>query len=63
MGRKQAFTKSELLDQTKQLLLQHGYEGFQLKLLSQNLVGARSYIKWAGYIEAVRQPTIGHPVA
>ncbi|OKP80095.1 TetR family transcriptional regulator [Paenibacillus helianthi] len=44
MGRKQAFTKSELLDQTKQLLLQHGYEGFQLKLLSQNLVGARSTI-------------------
>lgn len=44
MGRKQAFTKSELLDQTKQVLLEHGYEGFQLKLLSGNLVGARSTI-------------------
>lgn len=44
MGRKQAFTKSELLDKTKQVLLKHGYEGFQLKLLSGNLVGARSTI-------------------
>jgi AcrR family transcriptional regulator len=44
MGRKQVFTRSELLDQTKKVLLEHGYEGFQLKLLSQNLVGARSTI-------------------
>ncbi|MGG4127176.1 MULTISPECIES: TetR/AcrR family transcriptional regulator [Paenibacillus] len=44
MGRKQAFTKSELLDQTKKVLLEYGYEGFQLKLLSKNLVGARSTI-------------------
>ncbi|MGO4498228.1 TetR/AcrR family transcriptional regulator [Paenibacillus sp. 2RAB27] len=44
MGRKQAFTKSELLDQTKRVLLEHGYEGFQLKLLSRSLVGARSTI-------------------
>ncbi|KWX71965.1 TetR/AcrR family transcriptional regulator [Paenibacillus jilunlii] len=44
MGRKQAFTKSELLDQTKKVLIEHGYEGFHLKLLSGNLVGARSTI-------------------
>ena len=44
MGRKQAFTKSELLDQTKKVLLENGYEGFQLKLLSKSLVGARSTI-------------------
>jgi len=44
MGRKQAFTKSELLDQTKRVLLEHGYDGFQLKLLSKSLVGARSTI-------------------
>ncbi|WP_379138708.1 TetR/AcrR family transcriptional regulator [Paenibacillus sp. sgz500958] len=44
MGRKQAFTKSELLDQTKRVLLEYGYEGFQLKLLSKSLVGARSTI-------------------
>ncbi len=44
MGRKQAFTKSELLDHTKKVLLEHGYDGFQLKLLSKNLVGARSTI-------------------
>ncbi|WEK54382.1 MAG: TetR/AcrR family transcriptional regulator [Candidatus Cohnella colombiensis] len=44
MGRKQAFTKSELLDQTKKVLLEHGYEGFQLKLLSRGLAGARSTI-------------------
>lgn len=44
MGRKQTFTKSELLDQTQRVLLEHGYEGFQLKLLSAKLVGARSTI-------------------
>ncbi|GFN32960.1 TetR/AcrR family transcriptional regulator [Paenibacillus xylaniclasticus] len=44
MGRKQAFTRSELLEQTKKLLLETGYEGFQLKLLSKHLVGARSTI-------------------
>ncbi|MFP4975190.1 TetR/AcrR family transcriptional regulator [Paenibacillus sp. CN-4] len=44
MGRKQVFTKSELLDQTKRVLLEYGYEGFQLKLLSKSLVGARSTI-------------------
>lgn len=44
MGRKQAYTESELLDQTKRVLLEHGYEGFQLKLLSKSLVGARSTI-------------------
>lgn len=44
MGRKQAFTRSELLDHTKSVLLEYGYEGFQLKLLSKNLVGARSTI-------------------
>lgn len=44
MGRKQAFTKSELLDHTKRALLEYGYDGFHLKLLSKNLVGARSTI-------------------
>jgi len=44
MGRKQLYTRSELLDQAKKVLLEHGYEGFQLKLLSQSLVGARSTI-------------------
>jgi len=44
MGRKQVFTKSELLDQAKKVLLEHGYEGFQLKLLSKSLLGARSTI-------------------
>jgi AcrR family transcriptional regulator len=44
MGRRQIFAKSELLEQAKQVLLEHGYDGFQLKLLSQRLVGARSTI-------------------
>ena len=44
MGRKQVFTKSELLDQAKKVLLEYGYEGFQLKLLSKSLPGARSTI-------------------
>ena len=38
------FTRSELLDQTKQLLLEQGYDGFHLKNLSQRLTGARSTI-------------------
>ncbi|MFC5401136.1 TetR/AcrR family transcriptional regulator [Cohnella soli] len=44
MGRKQAYTQAELLDTTKRLLLDHGYDGFHLKLLSQHLHGARSTI-------------------
>lgn len=44
MGRKQSFTKTELLDMTKKLVLEHGYDGFHLKLLSQHLSGARSTI-------------------
>ncbi|MEK3880826.1 TetR/AcrR family transcriptional regulator [Paenibacillus sp. FSL M7-0420] len=44
MGRKQSFTETELLDTTKQLVLEHGYDGFHLKLLSQHLSGARSTI-------------------
>jgi len=44
MGRKQAFTRTELLDNTKKLLLEYGYDGFTLKLLSNTLVGARSTI-------------------
>jgi AcrR family transcriptional regulator len=44
MGRKQVFTRSELLDQTKKVLLEYGYDGFHLKLLSQSLAGARSTI-------------------
>src|SRR5690606_19534937 len=43
-GRKQAYTESELLDITKKLVLEHGYDGFTLKLLSQHLPGARSTI-------------------
>lgn len=44
MGRKQSYTESELLDLTKKLVLEHGYDGFHLKLLSQHLPGARSTI-------------------
>lgn len=44
MGRKQSFTEKELLDTTKKLVLEHGYDGFHLKLLSQHLSGARSTI-------------------
>ncbi|MEK5478604.1 TetR/AcrR family transcriptional regulator [Paenibacillus sp. FSL R5-0407] len=44
MGRKQSFTATELLDTTKRLVLEHGYDGFHLKLLSEHLPGARSTI-------------------
>jgi AcrR family transcriptional regulator len=44
MGRRHVFTRSELLDHAKRLLLEHGYEGFQLKSLSTRLPGARSTI-------------------
>ncbi|MGM9988174.1 MAG: TetR/AcrR family transcriptional regulator [Bacillaceae bacterium] len=44
MGRKQAFTKLQLLETTEKLLLQYGYEGFHLKLLSTHVGGARSTI-------------------
>jgi len=44
LGRKPSFTETELLEATKRLLLQHGYDGFHLKLLSQHLPGARSTI-------------------
>ncbi|MEK5240502.1 TetR/AcrR family transcriptional regulator [Paenibacillus sp. FSL L8-0470] len=44
MGRKQSFTETELLDTTKKLVLEYGYDGFHLKLLSQHLSGARSTI-------------------
>ncbi|WP_438433677.1 TetR/AcrR family transcriptional regulator [Gorillibacterium sp. sgz500922] len=42
MGRKKNYSEAELLDMTKKLLLEHGYEGFHLKLLSEHLPGARS---------------------
>lgn len=44
MGRRKTYTESELLDVTKKLLLEHGYDGFHLKLLSEHLAGARSTI-------------------
>jgi AcrR family transcriptional regulator len=44
MGRRQVFTRSELLDHAKRMLLEQGYEGFQLKSLSTRLPGARSTI-------------------
>lgn len=44
MGRKPSFTETELLEMTKKLILEHGYDGFHLKLLSQHLPGARSTI-------------------
>ncbi|EFM11121.1 transcriptional regulator, TetR family [Paenibacillus curdlanolyticus YK9] len=44
MGRKQSFTETELLDVTKRLILDHGYDGFHLQLLSRHLPGARSTI-------------------
>lgn len=44
MGRRQSYTDSELLDITKRLVLEHGYDGFHLKLLSKHLPGARSTI-------------------
>lgn len=44
MGRKKNFTETKLLDMTKKLVLEYGYDGFHLKLLSQHLIGARSTI-------------------
>lgn len=44
MGRKKSFTETELLAATEKLVLEHGYEGFTLKMLSQHLPGARSTI-------------------
>lgn len=44
LGRKQSYSHSELLSLTKRLVLEHGYDGFNLKLLSQYLPGARSTI-------------------
>jgi AcrR family transcriptional regulator len=44
VGRRQVYTRSELLDHTKQLLLEYGYDGFHLKSLSKRLAGARSTI-------------------
>lgn len=44
MGRRHVFTQSELLDHAKRMLLEHGYEGFQLKSLAERLAGARSTI-------------------
>lgn len=44
MGRRQIFSRSELLEQAKHVLLEYGYDGFQLKLLSKRLAGARSTI-------------------
>ncbi|MGG3452755.1 HTH-type transcriptional repressor AcnR [compost metagenome] len=44
MARKQSYSHSELLDLTKRLVLERGYDGFNLKLLSEHLPGARSTI-------------------
>lgn len=44
MGRRRAFAHTELLDSVEKLLLEHGYDGFHLKLLSEHLPGARSTI-------------------
>ncbi|WP_256756979.1 TetR/AcrR family transcriptional regulator [Cohnella sp. WQ 127256] len=44
MARQRAFTKTELLDATEELLLERGYDGFHLKALSEKLNGARSTI-------------------
>lgn len=44
LGRKQVFSRTELLDHAKQLLLEHGYDGFHIKKLSKRLAGARSTI-------------------
>lgn len=44
MGRKQSYSHSELLNITKRLVLEHGYDGFNLKMLSEHLPGARSTI-------------------
>jgi len=44
MARQRAFSRTELLDATEQLLLERGYDGFQLKGLAQKLPGARSTI-------------------
>lgn len=44
MGRKAIYTKTELLDTTEKLLIEFGYEGFHMKLLSEHLSGARSTI-------------------
>lgn len=44
MARQRAFTNSELLDATEQLIMERGYDGFHLKALAQLLKGARSTI-------------------
>jgi len=44
MARQRVFTKEELLEATARLLLETGYEGFQIKALSSMLPGARSTI-------------------
>lgn len=44
VGRKAIYTKTELLDTTEKLLIEFGYEGFHMKLLSEHLSGARSTI-------------------
>jgi AcrR family transcriptional regulator len=44
LGRRPSFTETELLEAARRLILEHGYDGFHLKLLSQHLPGARSTI-------------------
>jgi len=44
MARQRAFSRTELLDATENLLLERGYDGFHLKALSETLQGARSTI-------------------
>ncbi len=44
MARARAYTREELLDAAEQLIVEHGYEGFRMKHLSDTLSGARSTI-------------------
>lgn len=44
MARPRSFTKEELLAATEQLLIEHGYDGFHIKMLSEHLNSARSTI-------------------
>lgn len=44
MARPRTFTQEELLAATERLLIEHGYSGFHLKMLSEHLGGARSTI-------------------
>lgn len=44
MARPRAFSREDLLEAAERLLIEHGYDGFHLKMLSEHIGGARSTI-------------------